>query len=217
MDDDKKNFYTIEKSFHDNLAETVTKPLENIDIWEIENWHYIRDIIGNLKDKKILDVGCGFGRESILFAKKGAVVTGIDISDKTIKVAQRSAKKQGVTVDFKVLKVEDLNCTNKFDVVYCRATLHHFYDVQEVIRILQNCLNDNGIIIAQEPKAENPIAIIGRKFFNPSTETEHPFNTGELKEMFTDIYGTCNVKHFYLLSPSLFYIPEYPCNKVSSI
>ncbi len=204
MEYDKKKHYDVEKSFHDDLAKTV-KPLRDIEIWEIENWNYILNVIGNLKDKKILDVGCGFGRESIILSKKGALVTAIDISDKSIEVAKISASSQGINnIDFKVLKVENLDCEKKFDIIFCRGSLHHFYDVKGVIKHLYRCLKNEGIIIAQEPKAENPIAVIGRKFFNPSTPTEHPFKTGELKEIFSDIFGNAHVKYFNLVSPLCF-------------
>ncbi len=159
-------------------------------------------VIGDLNKKKILDVGCGFGRESILLAKRGALVTAIDISHKSIQLAKKMASDEGVdNVDFKVLKVEDLTYENEFDVVYCRGSLHHFYDVESVVNTLYKSLKKNGIMIAQEPKSENPIAIIGRKFFNPSTPTEHPFQIGELKNIFFKIFGNVHTEYFNLISP----------------
>ena len=59
-------------------------------------------------------------------------------------------------------------------------------------------------MIVQEPKDENPIAIIGRKFFNPSTPTEHPFKTGELEVMFMKNFGSIRAKHFFVFSPLCF-------------
>jgi len=159
-------------------------------------------IIGDMNKKRILDVGCGFGRESILLAKNGALVTGIDISHKSIQVAKKLALDEGIdNIDFKVLKVEDLTYENEFDVVFCRGSLHHFYDVESVVKTLYKALKKDGLMIAQEPKTENPIAIIGRKFFNPSTPTEHPFQTGELKNIFNEVFGNVHTEYFNLISP----------------
>lgn len=204
MNRTKETHDEIEKSFHDSLAGKIVSSPEKVDTWETENWNFILDNIGDLKNKRILDVGCGFGRDSILFAKNGAIVTGIDISDKSIELAQKSAINHNVNVNFKVLKVEDLDYEHHFDVIYCKGSLHHFYDVEKVISILYNCLKEGGLLIAQEPKAENPIAVIGRMFFNPSTSTERPFKTGELNHLFTKVFGNCNAKYFNLFSPICF-------------
>lgn len=208
----QEKFHEIEKSFHDDLAETIGDPLKEIDVWELESWEYIMSIIGDNGNKKILDVGCGFGRESIILAKKGALVTGIDISDKSIKVAREMATSEKVhNIDFKVLNVDELDYHNEFDIIFCRASLHHFQDVASVIEILYNSLKNKGIIIAQEPKSENPIAIVGRKFFNPSTPTEHPFRTGELENIFIKIFGNAHVEYFNLVSPLCLIFGQIKC------
>jgi 2-polyprenyl-3-methyl-5-hydroxy-6-metoxy-1,4-benzoquinol methylase len=49
----------------------------------------ILNVIGNIKDKNILDLGCGSGKYSIVFAEMGAIVTGVDISKKQIELAQK--------------------------------------------------------------------------------------------------------------------------------
>ncbi|MBT9151146.1 MAG: hypothetical protein DDT40_01331 [candidate division WS2 bacterium] len=72
-------FYQIERDFHNGLAASFQPPLEiKIAEWERDLWSYIEKLVGEFKGKTVLDVGCGFGRESILFALREAKVTGID-------------------------------------------------------------------------------------------------------------------------------------------
>ena len=161
-----EDIYENEKSFHDSLAMNAENSPKDIEVWEEQSWDYMIETIGNLNGKRILDIGCGFGRESILFAKKGAIVTGMDISDKSIEFARKRIFEEKLgNINFETLNIDDLAYADFFDVVFCRGSLHHFPDVPKVIDKAYDSLKSGGIMIVQEPKSENPIAIIGRRFF----------------------------------------------------
>ena len=57
-------------------------------------------LIGRVKGKRVLEVGCGGGQCSIALAKAGAECTGIDISDKQLEYARSLAKKNDVRIEF---------------------------------------------------------------------------------------------------------------------
>ncbi len=57
-------------------------------------------ILGEVREKTILDVGCGSGIYSIYFARRGAKVTGLDFSGNMISLARRNAAEEGCEVDF---------------------------------------------------------------------------------------------------------------------
>ncbi|MFX1286438.1 MAG: class I SAM-dependent methyltransferase [Promethearchaeota archaeon] len=57
-------------------------------------------LLGNVKGKRILELGCGGGQNSIVLAKWGAKVIGLDISEIQLECANILAKKEGVRVDW---------------------------------------------------------------------------------------------------------------------
>ncbi|MCX6780475.1 MAG: class I SAM-dependent methyltransferase, partial [Candidatus Magasanikbacteria bacterium] len=71
-------------------------------------------ILGDLKDKKVLDVGAGTGRLSILLSKAGAAVTALDVSDEMLKVLKNKDEKiETIVGDAESLPFED----SSFDIV----------------------------------------------------------------------------------------------------
>ena len=72
-------------------------------------------ILGNIKNKKILDVGCGSGVYSIFFSKKGAYVTGLDFSSIMISLSRKNAKKENCKCKFLITNFLDFENKSKFD------------------------------------------------------------------------------------------------------
>lgn len=84
------------------------------------------DILGDVRGLKVLDAGCGTGRWSIEFAKRGAIVVGVDISKEAIKLAKKRALKSNVkNVVFLNKSLESLDYDNEFDIVISVTVLQH--------------------------------------------------------------------------------------------
>lgn len=83
---------------------------------------------GTIKNKKILDIGCGVGDFSIMFAAMGADVTGIDISEDAIKKAKENSK--GFSCNFLATSIKDMNFSKQsFDIISSITVLQHIpYD-----------------------------------------------------------------------------------------
>jgi len=83
-----------------------------------------------LAGKRVLDVGCGGGILAEGMARSGAHVTGIDLSDKALKVAQLHLHESGLTVDYRAIAAED--CAREqpaaYDTVTCMEMLEHVPD-----------------------------------------------------------------------------------------
>ena len=112
-------------------------------------------MLGSLKGKTVLDVGCGDGVNSILLAKLGANVTGIDISPGAIAVAEKKAQVNGLSASCKFLcgPVETVDLAkNSFDIIWGDAILHHVIaDLPLVMRKLTEYAKPGGVMMFGEP------------------------------------------------------------------
>jgi len=90
-------------------------------------------LMGDVRGKRILEVGCGDGGNSVLLALKGALVEGIDISPRAIQIARKRAEAQGVAdrVEFYAMPLEAYleRAQGKFDIICGFAVLHHLLPV----------------------------------------------------------------------------------------
>lgn len=82
----------------------------------------------SLSGKNILDIGCGGGLLCEELCKKGANVTGIDSSKKSISIARQHAKEQSLDIEYKNESIFDLASTMSFDYVVCFEMIEHIND-----------------------------------------------------------------------------------------
>ena len=89
-----------------------------------------------VKGKLVLDVGCGGGILAESMAARGARVTGIDLADKPLKVAQLHLLESGLDVDYRLIAAETLagEMPRRFDVITCMELLEHVPDPAATVR-----------------------------------------------------------------------------------
>jgi len=94
---------------------------------------------------KVLEIGCGNGRDSIFFAEAGFNVNAVDITPKAIEIAKGNAQNAKVNIDFRVANSEKLPFSNNdFDAVYTLSVLHST-DLQKSIKELSRVLKSGGL------------------------------------------------------------------------
>lgn len=101
------------------------------------------ELIGNVKGKDILDLGCGNGELSVFYAKNGAHVTAIDSANVSIQNVKTLAEFNKVYVEafsFDAMKLADLNKT--FDLVTGKFILHHIEPFNEFVQVLHKIIKD---------------------------------------------------------------------------
>ena len=99
-----------------------------------------------LKDLNILDIGCGGGLISEPLSRLGGNVTGIDASDKNIKVATIHSKKNNLKIRYLNKSPEQLNEFEKFDIILSLEIVEHVNDVNLYIKSCNKLLKQNGIM-----------------------------------------------------------------------
>ena len=126
--------------------------------------------LASIKDKQILDVGCGGGILSDAMARAGATVTGIDLAGKSLKVAQLHAlESQTPNVSYREISAEALAAETpaKFDVVTCMEMLEHVPDPASIVKACATLVKPGGWVffstLNRNPKSFL-FAIIGAEY-----------------------------------------------------
>ena len=120
-----------------------------------------------LKNLEILDIGCGGGLLCEPLSRMGAKVTGIDASEKNIKVAKLHLKKRKLKINYLVASPENLKLKKKFDIILNMEVIEHVENVDLFIKKSSGFLKKNGIMfIATLNKTFKSyvLAIIGAEY-----------------------------------------------------
>lgn len=141
------------------------KPLHDINPLRLD-WI---DRVCPLAGKHVVDVGCGGGILSESMAARGAVVTGIDLSEKALGVARLHLLESGNKVDYRHIAAEDFarDSASQFDVVTCLEMLEHVPDPASTVRACATLVKPGGHVffstISRNPKAYL-FAVVGAEY-----------------------------------------------------
>lgn len=142
------------------------KPLHDINPLRLG---YIEKHAGGLQGKRVLDVGCGGGILSESMAAKFANVTGIDMGEAPLSVAELHLLESGQKVDYRKIPAEELakEMPEKFDVVTCMEMLEHVPDPGSIIQACSTLVKPGGHVffstLNRNPKSF-ALAIIGAEY-----------------------------------------------------
>ncbi|HEX7115974.1 MAG TPA: bifunctional 2-polyprenyl-6-hydroxyphenol methylase/3-demethylubiquinol 3-O-methyltransferase UbiG [Steroidobacter sp.] len=102
-----------------------------------------------LKGKKVLDIGCGGGLLSEAMARRGAVVTGIDLAPQTIEVAGLHALESGLEIRYLRESAEShaTHSAGAYDVVTCMEMLEHVPNPQSVLKAAHALVKPGGHLV----------------------------------------------------------------------
>jgi 2-polyprenyl-3-methyl-5-hydroxy-6-metoxy-1,4-benzoquinol methylase len=185
----QKEFYNSENHPKKNLASKLWSNFRNGALSEFRKKFDIKDRVydehkiwlGDISDKKILDLGCLRGNAlSLYMAENAKEYIGIDLSDVAIASLRKSIEKRGcknasaIAVDFLSPEFEQTD----FDIIYAYGVLHHFENFDLLISKLKEKLKTGGFIISYDPlETSVPIKILRAIYrpFQDDKDWEWPF------------------------------------------
>jgi 2-polyprenyl-6-hydroxyphenyl methylase / 3-demethylubiquinone-9 3-methyltransferase len=141
------------------------RPLHEINPLRLE-WINAR---APLAGKNVIDIGCGGGILAESMARKGAKVTGIDLSEKALKVADLHSLESGVQVRYQLVAAEDMAAqeAGQYDVVTCMEMLEHVPDPASIVHAAATLVKPGGKIffstLNRNPKSYL-FAVIGAEY-----------------------------------------------------
>ena len=100
------------------------------------------------QDKKILEGGCGTGRESIYVASMGGRLSAIDLNDRSLEVAKKQAAKMNFDIQFMKASVFNIPFDDDyFDIVISSGVIHHTENPEKAFAELVRVLKPEGYLI----------------------------------------------------------------------
>jgi 2-polyprenyl-3-methyl-5-hydroxy-6-metoxy-1,4-benzoquinol methylase len=119
----------------------------------------------------VLDYGCGTGRATLAFIRRGCRVTAYDLSPHMLAVASRKVGRAGATDRVEFVDSEDAVRGRTFPVVVCIGVLDYYRDPVPLLATLAVYLAPGGFIISTFPNASSPLAwayAVGSRFTFPA-------------------------------------------------
>jgi len=152
--DDVRRYW--EQHIHD--LEITTHPIgsrgffDDLDQYHFEKLHHLLRLVDfdGYRGRAVLDVGCGAGVDLARFAKGGARVTGVDLTDSAIALARQNLDQQGLPADLQVANGESLPFPdNQFDLVFAHGVVQYTANPQQLVDECRRVLKPGGDAIFQ--------------------------------------------------------------------
>ncbi len=173
----EQNIYDNEEFFkgYQDLRSNKTEISAN-DLIEIPQ---LFELIGDVKDKNILDLGCGAGDHDRKLIELGAKsVLGIDISKRMLEKAKKETDSD--KIEYRLLSMNDIEeIDKKFDLVISSLAIHYIEDYDSLCKKVYNLLNDGGYFVFSHG---------------------HPMDSAPVLKNLEHRYVILNDKKYYLLS-----------------
>ena len=132
---------------------------------------------------KVLDIGCGEGKDAVYMAQRGCSVTAFDITESGIRKTKRLAESRGVPIRAFTADINEFTVDDTFDIVYSTGTIQYLFDdrIEPFFEQVRNMVNVGGYVyfnvFVEKPYLELP----------PDWDREEKmWKTGDLFRHFAD-------------------------------
>ena len=178
------------------------------EMWQQDLGRSLRvafDWLGDLRGKRVLELGCGPGDYTIMLARRGAQVTAVDIAPASLWITRRRAWANRVEAAVRVSRMPAERLAfpaESFDWVVGFGLLHHA-DPRALAPQVRRVLRPGGRALFREPLGTNPLLQLVREQVpyrhKHRSLNEHPLDYGDIRQV-GQYFRTSRVREFYLLS-----------------
>jgi SAM-dependent methyltransferase len=176
---------------------------------------YAFHLLGDVRGKTVLDLGCGTGENLLPLVKRGARVLGMDISPDLIALAERRLQDAGMQAELTVGSAYETGLPSaSVDAIFCMSLIHHL-DIALVCQEMRRILARDGFVVLKEPIRFSKTYAWLRDLL-PShgdvSDYEHPLTSAELA-IVTERFRAAGTRYFRLpfvpLASQLLPIPAH--------
>lgn len=161
----------------------------DLDAYHFEKLHHLLRLVDfdAWSGRPVLDVGCGAGVEVVRFARGGAAVVGVELSDRTAALARDNVRQQGlsasvVTADGEALPFRDAS----FDFVYAHGVMQYTADDRRLVAECHRVLRPGGLAMFQAYNRVSWLQLLSKVMKVPLEHEDAPvlkrYSIGELRE-----------------------------------
>jgi len=101
------------------------------------------------KDKKVLEIGCGIGTDTINFARAGAKISAVELSEVSLNLAKERAKVFNLDINFYLGSAEELSeivPLETYDLIYSFGVIHHSPNPQKILDEIQKYMDEKTLL-----------------------------------------------------------------------
>ena len=203
----ERNQAEIERSASE-ASKVVLKPLDRAQIERYMNppadtpygLEYAFHLLGDVRGKTVLDLGCGTGENTVPLVARGARVIGMDISPDLVAIAQKRLADANLEASLSPGDAYNTGLPDgSVDAIFCAALIHHL-DIKQVRDEMWRILRNGGVIILKEPIRFSKGYAWLRGLLpahDDISDYEHPLTREELATM-TEPFKVTGTRYFRL-------------------
>lgn len=189
----------FDESYASGIRERTVGQIYSITYQRVRDYEGL--IYEGVEGRRVLEYGCGTGGHSLEIAQRGGIVTGIDISDVGVSMADEKARALGLTnANYRVMDAENLEFPDgSFDIVIGEGILHHL-DLRRAYSEIARVLAPDGRAIFMEPLGHNlAMNLFRSRTPHLRTPDERPLRKPDLA-LARHFFGSCTFHYYHLLS-----------------
>ncbi|MEK3953354.1 MULTISPECIES: class I SAM-dependent methyltransferase [Psychrobacillus] len=157
-----------------------------------------------LAPKRVLEIGCGPGRNAVYMAKKGCEVDALDLSNNAIEWAKERAREEGVNIDFQCISLFDFKFKpHSYDFIYDCGLFHHLAPHRRLtyLEMLKKALKRDGYFGIVCFNTEGALDTSDWEVYKEgSLKGGIGYTEGRLKEVFTNDFNLIDFREMKKIS-----------------